>query len=268
MNVNHPLFKMMKTYTDELKARGIDYETADVDTLADGYCQAMDDGDEESKNLYISALVLRFWSEIGKLQRRSPGLGLEFDDFVDWLVEAIDYACRYRAWQNPDKHVNAQQAIRQCINTIRLQKYYRANHSDSPNIGTFSTEWTYEDGRSFDVADDSAPARSGVVDSTIYSLLRDKKVVEAIIVDTVAYGDSFSEAKSQFGVYSTWSFNSKRCIKALKDLPDDFVYSFSRRFDTDAKIVLSAYNRLKEAKGRDIGKMIRKTLDGLRKELA
>ena len=102
-----------------------DYQKISVDDLANKYCEALDSKDEFNKNAYLSALVLRFWYRIEKLYRANVNTGLEREDFFSWLVEAINYACKYRAWQT--KKVNAQQAINQCIETIRYQHYYEFN---------------------------------------------------------------------------------------------------------------------------------------------
>ena len=133
------------------QCKGIDYETANVNVLADGYCKAMDEGDEQNKNLFISALILRFWFVIKKLQDKSPGMGLEITDFFNWLYEAIEYACKYRAWQDPTKKVNAQQAINQCIETIRVQKYYDLNlQKNKVNQMTFSLDAEFDDDDEYD----------------------------------------------------------------------------------------------------------------------
>ena len=101
------------------------YEQYSIDELADTYCQAVDDGDETKKNIYISALILRFWYTIDKMfTSNTVAPSLEREDFFWWLYEAIEYACKYRGWQDPAKNLNAQQCINKCIETIKLQMYY------------------------------------------------------------------------------------------------------------------------------------------------
>ena len=82
-----------------------DYQSLSEQELLDGYCDAMDTDNKLNKNTYISALLLRFWYRIDKLYQQNRNLGLEREDFVFWIVEAIDYACKYRAWRTKD--VNA-----------------------------------------------------------------------------------------------------------------------------------------------------------------
>ena len=88
------------------------YESYTIDELADAYCEASDTKNESLKNIYISALILRFWYTIDKMYRANTvAPSLEREDFYWWLYEAIEYACKYRGWQDPNKKLNAQQCI-------------------------------------------------------------------------------------------------------------------------------------------------------------
>ena len=101
------------------------YEQYSIDELADAYCDATDSNNETLKNIYISALILRFWYTIDKMYNANTvAPSLEHEDFFWWLYEAIEYACKYRGWRDPSKKLNAQQCINKCIETIKLQKYY------------------------------------------------------------------------------------------------------------------------------------------------
>ena len=101
------------------------YENYSIDELADAYCDATDTENETLKNIYISALILRFWHKIDKMYKSNTVAPcLEYEDFFWWLYEAIEYACKYRGWKDPSKNLNAQQCINKCIETIKLQKYY------------------------------------------------------------------------------------------------------------------------------------------------
>ena len=43
------------------------YESYSIDELADAYCEAVDTNNEALKDIYISALILRFWYTIDKM---------------------------------------------------------------------------------------------------------------------------------------------------------------------------------------------------------
>ena len=91
------------------------YEKYDITELADNYCKALDEKDDYNINLYLSTLLLRFWYVIDKMYQRCKNNGVEREDCFYRLYECINAACHYRAWQNPDKHTNAQACINQVL---------------------------------------------------------------------------------------------------------------------------------------------------------
>ena len=50
------------------------YEYYSIDELADAYCEAVDNKDETLKDIYISALILRFWYTIDKMYNLKDNL--------------------------------------------------------------------------------------------------------------------------------------------------------------------------------------------------
>ena len=69
------------------------YENYTIDELADAYCEAVDTNNSTLKDVYISALILRFWYTIDKMYRSNTvAPSLEYEDFFWWLYEAIEYA--------------------------------------------------------------------------------------------------------------------------------------------------------------------------------
>lgn len=173
------------------------YEQYSIDELADAYCDAVDNGDETLKNIYISALILRFWYTIDKMHRaNSVAPSLEHEDFFWWLYEAIEYACKYRGWRDTTKNLNAQQCINKCIDTIKLQKYYDMRldkrkvvnnccSMDTPlgddsgkTIGDMLEAEEYFDDHS---ADDAV--------LLVQSYINRNKIIEAILLDNIAFND-------------------------------------------------------------------------------
>ena len=268
-----------------LSETGIDYSTCKVDVLADGYCKACDEHDERNKDLYISALLLRFWYAIKKLQDKSPIMGTDVTEFFNWLYEAIEYACKYRAWQDPTKKVNAQQAIRQCIETIRLQHYYQSNlKKHKANFAQYSLDNniagdeddtartyldTYEDE---DVAAETEAAKSEDNARSIVQLFIDrKKIVEAIILDTIAFNDTqkstiskktgYNEAGEEYEYKSTtYSFWEFKAIQALNNLPADYVDYFLDNYRAKREIVEACVNKIRTSTNQKLYTYLRACL--------
>ena len=283
-------FEQFKATAKRLKAEeGVDYAEKGRDVIQlmlDRYCLAKDTNDEHRKNLYISGLMLRFWYVISKLQARSPIPGLEYNDFMDWLYEAIEYACKYRAWQDPTKRVNAQQAINQCIETIRVQKYYDLNlQKNKVNQMTFSLDAEFDDDGESTLLDtlvdedyetereynEGAEAAYALVQSCINK----KKLIEAIILDTIAFNDvqkvhkkvvkgvdfegnptKYTQTSSEF-----WSF---RCVQILSNLPVDYASYFKKHYQVVEPELEAALAVIRAANNQKLYRYLDKTLKGAR----
>lgn len=283
-------FEQFKAAAKQLKAEeGVDYSEKGRDVIQlmlDRYCLAKDTNDEHRKNLYISGLMLRFWYVISKLQARSPIPGLEYNDFMGWLYEAIEYACKYRAWQDHTKRVNAQQAINQCIETIRVQKYYDLNlQKNKVNQMTFSLDAEFdEDGEStlLDtlVDEDYETEReynegAEAAYALVQSCIDRKKIVEAIILDTIAFNDTqkvtkkvikgvdfegnptkYTQTSSEF-----WSF---RCVQILSNLPVDYASYFKKHYRVLEPELEAALAAIRAANNQKLYRYLAKTLKGAR----
>lgn len=265
---------------------GIKYDAKPYKTtirlMLDGYCDAMDNGDEFMKDLYISGLMLRFWDKVKKLNASCPNISLEESDFVDWVFEAITLACDYRKWQTDEK-VNAQQCINQCIETIRVRKYYefnldkhRANYqtiSISNTIGDDDEQTSLED-RLYDEEDaDQAKFIDGSASARflIQNFINKKKLVEAIILDVIAFGDTIKTLKST--VKSTdengetfryikykHEFWAYKAIQQLANLPDDYESYFNESYDVVPEQFNAALDVIRRANNQKLYKELRATL--------
>jgi hypothetical protein len=244
-------FNNFKNYATMLeKETGIKYDAKPyketIRKMLDGFCKAMDEGDEQLKNLYISGLILRHWDKVKKLADSCPNIGIHGEEFVDWVYEAIMLACEYRKWQK-DVSVNAQQCINQCIETIRVRKYYEFNlDKHKANYNTVSLETpvgdegdngvqrTLEDTMYDEYAEEEGRMTDGnsAAKQLIQSFINKKKLVEAIILDIIAFGDTqkvtkkvkkgFDENGESYKYTSyTHEFWKFKAIQILSNLPED-----------------------------------------------
>ena len=291
------LFNNFKNYATQLELElGIKYDAKPykdtIRTMLDGYCKAMDDGDEHLKNLYISGLILRHWDKVKKLALTCPNIDLQGEDFVEWVYEAIMYACKYRKWQKDEK-VNAQQCINQCIETIRKQHYYnynldknRANYNnasfDTPigDEGNNGTQRTLID----TIADENAEREAKMADSAatarqiIQTFINKNKIVEAIIMDIIAFGDTEKVTKQiKQGVdengeeikYTTYTheFWKFKAVQILSNLSDDYQRYFVDNYLVKTPALDAALNVLKKANNQKIYKEMENALKYARSSL-
>lgn len=223
------------------------YEDYSIDELADAYCDAVDGGNDLLKDIYISALVLRFWHKIDKMYKANTvAPSLEHEDFFWWLYEAIEYACKYRGWRDTTKKLNAQQCINKCIDTIKLQKYYNLRldknktvnftiSMDSPIGGDgddkaktiadmLETEETWDDHSADDVI------------LLVQNYINRDKIIEAIMIDNIAFNDVqryFKQTiKTESGKYTEISseFWPYRLIQIVSKLPEDYKWDFLSKY--------------------------------------
>ncbi len=248
------------------------YESYSIDELADAYCAATDRSDETLKNVYISALILRFWYKIDKMYKNNTVAPcLEYEDFFWWLYEAIEYACKYRGWQDPSKKLNAQQCINKCIETIKLQKYYnlRLDKNKTVNFCTSMDAPICGDGDDAEktLGDTLEDEDSGIdlsidtVISLVQSYINNNKIIEAILIDNIAFNDvqkhykkviktttadgetyKYTEHSSEFWPYKLVQIVSKLPTTYKKDFMSKYIIS-EKKLDTVLGVINRANNQ-------------------------
>lgn len=263
------------------------YEHYSIDELADAYCDAVDSGNEPLKDIYISALILRFWYTIDKMYKANKvAPSLEHEDFFWWLYDAIEYACKYRGWRDPSKKLNAQQCINKCIDTIKLQKYYdlRLDKRKVVNnccsidaiIGeqrdggckTLADVLESEDNLDDCYADDDAVM-------LVQNYINHNKIIEAILLDNIAFndvqrhfkktiktqnenGDTFryTEHSSEFWPY--------RLIQIVSKLPATYKSYFLNRYNISEEKLTAVLDVIDRANNQKLYRYLRATLNELR----
>lgn len=261
------------------------YEQYSIDELADTYCQAVDDGDETKKNIYISALILRFWYTIDKMfTSNTVAPSLEREDFFWWLYEAIEYACKYRGWQDPAKNLNAQQCINKCIETIKLQKYYdlRLDKHKTVNF-TCSFETPLggdsEEGKTLgDLLESDTRIDDSSEDDAILlvqSYIDCNKIIEAILLDNIAFEDVMRHTKKmvrttsasgepiRYPEYSS-EFWPYRLVQKVSKLSNSYKDYFLHRYKISEEKLTAILDIIDRANNQKLYRYLDKTLAELR----
>lgn len=283
-------FNNFKNYANQLeKELGIKYDAKPykdtIRVMLDGFCKAMDEGDEHLKNLYISGLILRHWDKVKKLADSCPGIDLKGEEFVDWVYEAIMLACEYRKWQK-DESVNAQQCINQCIETIRVRHYYEYNlDKHKANYNTVSLETPVGDGDDNGVQktlmdtmhDENAEEAARVAESNnaarhiVQMFINKNRIVEAIIMDIIAFGDTEKITKHiKRGIdengeaykYTTYTreFWKFKAVQLLSNLPEDYQQYFLENYLVNTAALDAALNVLRKANNNKLYRELDKSL--------
>ena len=283
-------FNNFKNYATQLeKELGIKYDAKPyketIRIMLDGFCKAMDEGDEHLKNLYIAGLILRHWDKVKKLAASCPNIGIHGEEFVDWVYEAIMLACEYRKWQK-DSGVNAQQCINQCIETIRVRHYYeynldkhKANYNtvslDAPigEEGDNGVQRTFGDTLYDEDAEREVNMKTGdaMARRVVQTFLNKNRIVEAIIMDIIAFNDTQKEVKHvkkgfdengdayKYTTYTTefWRF---KAVQILANLPEDYQEYFLENYVVKEAALEAAINVLRHANNSKLYRELDKSL--------
>jgi hypothetical protein len=290
-------FNNFKHYATMLESElGIKYDAKPaketIRIMLDGYCKAIDEDDEYLKNLYISGLILRHWDKVKKLAETCPNIDLKGDEFYEWVYEAIVYACKYRKWQI-DPNVNAQQCINMCIETIRKQHYYEYNldkHSANYNTVSMSTpvcdesdngvQKTLEDTISDKGSDLEARKVADEVEvrQLVQKCINKSRLVEAIILDIIAFGDPYKVVKhtktrvdengeSHKYTSTTRTFWKFKAVQLLSTLPDNFMDYFLDNYKVNSNALTEAVDLLKRANNSKLYRELDKSLQFVKSTL-
>lgn len=268
----------------KLCAKQIDnYEKLTVNELADGYCDATDNGQEDLRDAYYSALVLRFWYKINKLYSENLTLNLDKTDYFDWISNAILMACDKdaRAWRT-NKSLNAQQVINQVLSTrFVAAAYYDSNlQKNQGKLNTMSLDdYVGDEGDGITVgdmvADDTDPHAEDEAISVIQNFIDANKIVEAIIFDNIAFKDCYKHEqkvireKNSAGenvkytkhISSFWPF---KLVKELNTLDIEYGRYFINTYSVSPTIFKAGIEAIQKANNQKKYKMIGAALKELK----
>ena len=274
---------------------GTGYEEEDINSMFDTYCTALDTNDEATKDKYIARIILRFWSKINKIYTSNKNACASIEEAYDILVDAINYNCKYRGWQDPDKNINAQQALNKCISTIILQRHYdnrldknKANFNavslDAPanldNSADGDEVQTLMDKLETEQSTDVEAQTDIAVESIVQDYINRNKIVEAIIIDTIAFQDTIrhtSETKkitdSETGetVRETTHYSEfwpYKAVQYLSKLPESYDVYFKKKYMVPDITFEKAIEAVRAANNQKLYKYVNKTLIDLRKAMA
>ena len=257
------------------------YEQYSIDELADAYCDAVDSGNETLKDIYISALILRFWYTIDKMYTSNTvAPSLEHEDFFWWLYEAIEYACKYRGWRDTSKKLNAQQCINKCIDTIKLQKYYdmRLDKKKTVNFTVSMDAPIGGDG------DDAAKTIADMLESEecwddhskddvillVQNYINRNKIIEAIMIDNIAFNDvqryykkTIKTDTSKYTEYSS-EFWPYRLVQIVSKLSGSYKQEFMSKYKISEEKLDAVLGVIDRANNQKLYKLLDKTLVDLR----
>lgn len=229
--------------------------------LVKGYCNALDNKDDIKINQYYSALMLRYWYKIYKYKESCKFTRLDDVEYIMWLSEAFDIAFKYRSWEDKNKGISkdpksVDKVINRCCFSVRGLHFQHLN-KDKRKLNFLCNsieENTEEFGDASDYALSYTENNVSLVDDLIFNYINDNDLIKAIVVDNIAYQNSFKETKKINYItdidletgkpmldkngkelklkYTDYKFNfdKRKLAKNLKNLNEKYFNYFKNRY--------------------------------------
>lgn len=258
-----------------------------ITTWANSYCEACDNNDAEKKELYISALMLKFWYQIPEMYEKTKTCGkYDYEDYSFILFNCISIACdkKHRAWQK-DKKLSAQSCINQVIATrgvaqIMYESNLAKNQANVPanQIRLDATVCDNDDMLVSDSFGKEDVALNYSPKGLIQHFIDNNKIIEAIILDNIAF-DNCMRTKSTKKTYidengkessykvETNEFYARQCVQSLVHLPANYLEYFKKSYSIETKKLSAALDRIQSSNTTKLNKFLVKALDSAREEL-
>lgn len=245
-----------------------DWEKINKNKLANLYLE--NEHDEVKREQYLSALVCRYWHNIGSQYNESKN-SVNIEECYDWLLNALLRALKNRKWTDPTSKLyndscGPDKVINRCIASERDIFYQSSNtYKRRTQFGVQSIDVAQEEYGDASFVSPYLAAEDNYnnvdIDNLIQSFVDENDIIEAIIVDGICYGDAFKEARDEQDENKVnYEFNERKLVKYIKSLTqaniDQFVYKYSIPANQSSQI----FNSLKALVGTRLYTYIRKTL--------
>lgn len=261
-------------------AGDINYNLLTKTELANGYCDSDESGDEESREKYYAALMLKYWYMVSYTYNNSLTLGVTFEDVVFWIAEALDKGLKYRRWRDPkhklSKDINgAEKVFNRAFWSVRNGQFIHANRQKrSPEEALISIdELTELYGQSNWAITEKAvePDHFSKAQTIIQELLNDGKYLEALVVDGIAYQDTFTNTTYRVDEEDGKmkrvlnSLSMKKLVNHIISIDRDFIDYFVDTYEVSNRMITNTVQEVSRRKRTEVTKQINQIMSKLKK---
>lgn len=197
-------------------------------------CNLYIDHEDDSflRDCYFSAIILNYWNKIYKLQQDTY-LTASLEDTYQWVVDGILYALNHRKWRDPNNKLFSDpdapdKVINRKIKCIRINYLISQNRTKRKvHVNLLSLD-SFDDSENFI---GEYTYKHNFVRDAIIQYCKDKKYIEAIILDLIAFGDCQLD----------------ECLDDLIDLTCDidelFLSAFSEEYKVDETELFDIFHK-------------------------
>lgn len=252
-----------------------DWRTRNKNDLANAYID--NENNEILRDAYFSALMLRYWGNIGKYYNSSKSSGFTIDECYSWLVEAIEYALKARKWRDLNsplsKDKNApDKVINRCIYSRRQYYYYLSNldkrksNFNSFSLDSISNDNEIDESHNYLLSDLSYSFSNKGYDINTIScnMLHQNRWFESFMLSLLYLKD--------MGRYSpknkVWGFNLTEIYREISSIKYEDFNCILKNIDNNIEdtSINSKYKEIKSLKETSLKSLISKTLKTLKND--
>ena len=204
------------------------WKTMNKNDLINAYIDV--ENDKKLADAYMSAIILRYWSNIYKYSALSYKSVNDPTIYYDWLVSSIMKAIKNRKWKDPSNKLyndpnGPDKVVNRCLKSARLG-WYQVNNKNNRkiNFGLCSVDHLTEElgeAAPFPTYEDVDMSGGGIdVKNMMRKLLNNGEFVTAFLVNGVVNYDVFDKESDSNGK-SVLTLNQKRLYRYIHNLTDN-----------------------------------------------
>lgn len=196
--------------------------------------------DPKNRDVYLSALVVRYWNIFAKAAYFGKNIFQE-EDAYDWYIESVLFVLDTRPWLNEESSLyNDEKAFEKAVNVkffCTKTNWFQASnrYKRKLNHGTASLETMLEDYGDFA----SYSTSKNELEDDEYKYLvtaafESKKYLLAIIFDIIINNMDLSEVREDSKLVSD-------IIKEIRNLPDNYPKLFAEQYSLNKEKVVESF---------------------------
>lgn len=248
------------------------WKTMNKNDLINAYIDVEDD--KKLADAYMSAIILRYWSNIYKYSALSYKSVNDPTIYYDWLVSSIMKAIKNRRWKDPDNKLytdpnGPDKVVNRCLKSARLG-WYQVNNKNNKkiNFGLESVEKLQDElgeAAPFPLYEDENISGGGIeIKNTVKKLLVEKEFVTAFVINGVINYDVFDRIKDENGNV-TVTLNNKRLYRYIHNLNDNDCNVMSYYYDEPLEKIKEARDECRKLTRLRLRTAIKRSFIKLRK---
>lgn len=228
-------------------------------------------GNEYLQNAYLSAILYRYWSLIGKYYYQSVNCATP-EECYGWLVDSVSCCVNLAAWENPSSSIyndpnGPDKVINRCMKCARLTYYQFINRKkrrdDFGMLSVDELKELYGNGAP-EPADPEQEFDMGslLIHDYVVDEFRRKNYFVSFLIYLIISGNVFDIIVTD-GQKDT-EFNLRKICKLMNTINEDQLWAFSAEYNIPLESVTKAHEYIKMVPQANMRKKVLQALEDLK----